>query len=63
MAEFIGSRSSIQCRTHHQKYEQKFGDTKAIVNIYKEEVGFSNFKKMVKDLVTKGIFTKPEIPM
>lgn len=56
MAEFITSRSSIQCRTHHQKMESKFGDTKAIVQFYKDEVGLTNFKKMVKDFITKGIF-------
>lgn len=35
MANFIGTRSATQCRTHHQKYESKFEDVKTIIEIYK----------------------------
>ena len=38
----------IQCRTHHQKYENKFGDSKTIIAIYKEEIGVSKYKKYKK---------------
>ena len=61
MAEFIGSRSCIQCRTHHQKYEQKFGSTKKIVQIYKDEVGYTNYKRLAKDLSNKGFIELPNV--
>lgn len=61
MSEFIGSRTTTQCRTHHQKYEQKFRNFKTIISIYKEEIGYENYKKTLVDLNTKGIWTKPEI--
>ena len=51
MSQFIGTRSCIQCRTHHQKYENKFGDCISIISIYKQEIGIREYKKHKKELL------------
>lgn len=51
MAAFVGTRSATQCRSHHQKYEEKFGDAKTIINIYKNEVGAKKFKELIKSTI------------
>lgn len=54
MSEFIGTRSPIQCRTHHQKYENKFGETTNILRVYRESIGKENYKVMVKRFTEKA---------
>lgn len=39
MADFLGSRNSLQCRSHHQKLLEKYGETKLIIASYKKHVG------------------------
>jgi hypothetical protein len=36
MAEFIPTRSALQCRSHHQKLEAKFRYLNRIVSDYKQ---------------------------
>lgn len=50
MAKFLGSRSTIQCRTHHQKFEAKLGSTQSIIEVYINQVGIVKFKKIVKEV-------------
>ena len=60
MADFIKTRSAIQCRTHHQKYEQKFGEPKVIIKTFKEEMGLINLKKLGKMMIDQKIEPKEE---
>jgi hypothetical protein len=48
MSIFVGSRSSLQCRSHHQKFLEKLGDIKAII---------LNFRKFIskEDLRNKSL--------
>ena len=50
MSVFIRTRTTIQCQTHHQKYEGKFGSSRNIIEIFKDEVGHSLYKKYVKKM-------------
>jgi len=50
MAEFLGSRSTIQCRTHHQKFEAKLGSIQSIIESYMLQLGSVKFKKIVKEV-------------
>lgn len=44
MADFVKTRTSEQCRSHHQKYEIKFGQ-------------FSNIIEHLTEKIEKNIFT------
>lgn len=48
MAKFIKSRSAVQCRTHHQKYENKYGDVKTILRVFRDQLGHENYKVCIK---------------
>lgn len=58
MADFVQTRTLTQCRTHHQKYETKFGDVKKIIEIYKKEIGPNIFSKIVKDFSKGGTMSE-----
>lgn len=47
MAKVIKTRTAIQCRNHHQKYEAKYENTKNILKFYRSSVGKDNFKNYV----------------
>jgi len=44
LAMFVGTRSSPQCRSHHQKVFEKFKYITKIVEKFKTEVGINNYK-------------------
>jgi hypothetical protein len=39
MSEFVGTRNSLQCRSHHQKLIEKLGDVKTVVLNFKKLIG------------------------
>jgi hypothetical protein len=43
MAVFIGSRSSVQCRSQNQRLFRKYKNIRNIVNSFKEEYGRDRF--------------------
>ncbi len=44
LAAFIGSRTSSQCRSHHQKMFDKFKYISKIVETFKIQVGLAQYK-------------------
>lgn len=44
LAMFVGTRSSAQCRSHHQKLFEKFKYITRIVDNFKTEVGINTYK-------------------
>ena len=46
MATFIGSKSGIQCRSHHQKYEAKYKYPHKIIKEEKEKFDLSYYSSI-----------------
>jgi hypothetical protein len=44
LAMFVGTRSSAQCRSHHQKVFEKFKYITKIVEKFKTEIGVNSYK-------------------
>ena len=45
MASFIGTRNSLQCRSHHQKLLEKYGEIKTIILNFKKYLGKEQYKE------------------
>jgi hypothetical protein len=54
MAEFIASRNSLQCRSHHQKLLEKLGEIKVIITNFKKYISKEQFKAKYQELFGKG---------
>lgn len=54
MASFIGSRTSLQCRSHHQKFLEKLGDIKSIINNFKKYLTKEDFRQHYLEIVRKS---------
>jgi len=50
MANFIGTRNALQCRSHHQKLEEKYIHTTKIINIFKPSFDCSAYREAVERL-------------
>ena len=61
MALFLTTRSTIQCRTHHQKYENKYGEVKDIIRSFKQELGLTNLKNYQNLIEYVRNRPKPEV--
>jgi hypothetical protein len=48
MALFIGSRSAIQCRSHHQKLSNRFGEVKNLISNLKKRFEPEAYQKLYK---------------
>lgn len=48
MAIFLEGRSPVQCRTHHQKYTNKYGNVRIILQSYRDLLGHEKYKLLVK---------------
>lgn len=59
MAEFVSTRNSLQCRSHHQKLLEKMNDTKLILSNYKKNVGIKYFKKQYANFLAKRELEMP----
>jgi hypothetical protein len=45
MSEYVMSRNPLQCRSHHQKLIEKFGEIKTIINNFKKMVGKDYYRE------------------
>ena len=45
MAEFLTTRDSLQCRSHHQKVLEKFLDIKNILIYFKRIIKAEDYKR------------------
>lgn len=54
MASFIGSRNTVQCRSHHQKLEERFKHFKKIISAVKNEIGRKEYKVQFKKWTNSG---------
>jgi hypothetical protein len=46
MSSFIQTRSTIQCRTHHQKFENKLGSIDAVIEGLKNIIGLKTLRNL-----------------
>ena len=50
MAHFISTRNSLQCRSHHQKLEEKYTHVNKIIALYKGQFNKNLYKKHLEQL-------------
>lgn len=53
LSAFITTRTTSQCRSHHQKLFDKFKYISKIVELFKNEVGLANYKAKYLDGIEK----------
>jgi len=53
LSSFVGTRTSAQCRSHHQKLFDKFKYISKIIELFKTEAGISNYKLKYLDGIEK----------
>lgn len=53
MAEFMRTRNSLQCRSHHQKLLEKMGDSKIIIKNFKKNVGKRYYKEQYRECILR----------
>jgi hypothetical protein len=44
MADFVSTRNALQCRSHHQKLEEKYTHAIKIVNLFKQHFDRSEYR-------------------
>jgi hypothetical protein len=52
MARFIATRNSLQCRSHHQKLEEKYTHVNKIISLYKSFFSKTTYKQSIEHLDT-----------
>lgn len=52
MARFIATRNSLQCRSHHQKLEEKYTHVNKIISLYKSFFSKTAYKHYIEQLDT-----------
>ena len=50
MAQFISTRNSLQCRSHHQKLEEKYTHVNRIIALFKSHFNKILYKKFMDQL-------------
>lgn len=50
MADFIVTRNALQCRSHHQKLEEKYTHAPRIVNLFKPTIDKTAYRQAVESL-------------
>jgi hypothetical protein len=50
MAQFISTRNSLQCRSHHQKLEEKYTHANKIIALFKNHFNKTLYKKFMEQL-------------
>lgn len=50
MANFINTRNALQCRSHHQKLEEKYRHIPTIINIFKPFFNVEAYRRTLKSL-------------
>jgi hypothetical protein len=50
MSQFIVSRNGLQCRSHHQKLEEKYISTNKIILAYKDKFDIEEYKRILNNL-------------
>ena len=50
MSNFIGTRNGLQCRSHHQKLEEKYIYTNKIIAAFKEKFDMDQYKQELTKL-------------
>ena len=53
MSEFVGTRTSLQCRSHHQKFLEKLGDIKTIVTNFKKFISKEDFRARYQEILAR----------
>lgn len=48
MSEFVGTRTSVQCRSQNQRLFRKFKNLRSIISIFKSEYGKERFEREYK---------------
>lgn len=61
MASFIATRNSLQCRSHHQKLEEKYCHVNKIIAFYKPFFSKTAYKQHMEDLI--NLKDKPQDPV
>ena len=61
MAEFVATRTSLQCRSHHQKFLEKLGDIKSIVYNLKKYINKDDLQRKNMELQGKKSTTSEKI--
>ncbi len=50
MSDFVASRNALQCRSHHQKLEEKYTHAIKIVNLFKQHFDRSEYRNALDAL-------------
>jgi hypothetical protein len=50
MADFIVTRNALQCRSHHQKLEEKYTHAPKIVNLFKPTFDRAAYRDVLESL-------------
>ena len=53
MSEFVDTRTSLQCRSHHQKFLEKLGDIKTIITNFKKFISKEDFRAKYQEIMGK----------
>lgn len=50
MSNFIATRNALQCRSHHQKLEEKYTHVNKIIALYKNYFNKNMYKQQMEHL-------------
>lgn len=50
MADFLVTRNALQCRSHHQKLEEKYNHAPKIVNVFKPSFDRTAYRQALDEL-------------
>lgn len=50
MAAYIGTRNALQCRSHHQKLEEKYVYPNKIINFFKKHNQLTLYHQLKQEL-------------
>jgi hypothetical protein len=50
MADFVVTRNALQCRSHHQKLEEKYTHAPKIVNLFKPTLDRTAYREALETL-------------
>lgn len=63
MADFIVTRNALQCRSHHQKLEEKYTHASKIVNLFKPSFDRTAYRDALENLQALRREGRPERSM
>jgi hypothetical protein len=63
MSDFIETRNGLQCRSHHQKLEEKYVYTNKIIAAFKDRIDTEEYKKCIFRLKVDKKSTRESLSM